>query len=193
VLFRSWKAYPPVGLAADNTSPVVPAEDLVTLAFSAELAHRVDGELAGILAPLNEALRKDSTAKALNSRGVAYARYGRLDKAESDFRSALDSKGDYVYALVNLGNLAALRSDYQAAYEYYTRAVKAAPEDPHALLALAAAANALGKSDEAGQAFESAKKIDPQLAERSGAAGQEGEAGTRAAEQGAPAMEWEEE
>ena len=182
-----------MGLAADNTSPLVPAEDLVTLAFSAELSRRVDEELAGILAPLTEAIRKDSTPKALNSRGLAYARYGRLEKAESDFRAALDSKGDYVYALVNLGNLAALRSDFQAAYEYYSRAVKAAPNNPHALLALAAAARALGKSDEAGQAFESAKKIDPQLAESSGAPGREGEAGTRAAEQGAPAMEWEEE
>jgi hypothetical protein len=188
---EAWQTYPPVGLAADATAPQVPAEDLVKLAFSAELSHRVDEELAAIVGVLDQSIRKDPTPRAYNSRGVAYARYGRLDRAESDFKTALDAKGDYAWALVNLGNLAALRSDEQAAYDYYRRAVEAAPQDAHALLALSTAAAALGRSEEAGQAFASAKSIDPRLAERYGAPG--AEAGTRAVQQGAATTEWEEE
>ncbi len=189
----AWKVYQPVGLPADATSPQLPAQDLVQLAFSAELSRRVDDEIAAAIAPLNASIQEHATPRALNSRGVAFARYGRLDKAETDFHAALDAKGDYVYALINLGNVALLGSDNQAAYDYFRRAVQAAPQDPHALLALAATASALGKTDEAGQAFASAKKVDPQLAERFGEPGAGNGGGTRAAEQGAPAMEWQEE
>jgi len=189
----AWNTYQPVGLAADATSPAIPASDLVTLAFSAELKHRVDDELAWTLAPLNQAIQSAPSPRAFNSRGVVYAKYGRLEPAESDFKAALAAKTDYVSALINLGNLATLRADDQSAYEYYSRAVKASPENPHALLALARTAEALGKSDEAGVAYANARKIDPQLAERSGAPGAEGAGGTRASAQGAHAVEWQEE
>ena len=188
----AWKVYAPVGLAADATSPQLPAQDLVQLAFSAELSRRVDDELSVALAPLNARVQQRASPRALNSRGVAYARYGRLDRAESDFNAALQAQGDYVYALVNLGTVSLLRSDNQGAYEYFRRAVQAAPRDPRALLALAAAASALGKTEEAGQALASARKADPQLAERYGQPGEPTGEGTRAA---APVAvpEWREE
>jgi Flp pilus assembly protein TadD len=188
---EAWQTYAPAGLAADATAPQVPAEDLVKLAFSAELSHRVDDELSAAVAPLDQSIRKDPTPRAYNSRGAVFARYGRLDRAESDFNAALDARSDYVWALVNLGNLATLRSDVQAAYGYFRRAVAAGPRDARALLALSTAAATLGNNEEARQAFASAQLIDPRLAETYGAPG--AESGTRAAQQGTPTMEWEEE
>ena len=189
----AWGTYPPVGLPADATSPQMPAQDLVRLAFSAEVSQRADQELAAIVAPLEQAIQKDPTARAYNSRGIAYAKYGRLDRAEGDFQAALHARPDYVYALVNLGNLATLRSDPQAAYDFYRRAVAAAPGDAHALLALSTAASALGRNDEAEQALASAREIDPKLAQSYGAPGQSGGSSTRAAQPGAAGLEWEEE
>ena len=188
---EAWQTYPPVGLAADATAPQVPAEDLVKLAFSAELSQRVDEELAAVVAPLDQSIRKDPTPRSYNSRGVAFARYSRLDRAESDFRAAVEMRGDYLWALLNLGNLALLKSDAQAAYEYFQKAVDAAPRDPRALLAFSTAAAALGRNEEAAQAFASAKLIDPRLAEIHGAPGVE--TGTRAAQQRTATTEWEQE
>jgi tetratricopeptide (TPR) repeat protein len=189
----AWKAYQPVGLEADATSPQLPASDLVTLAFNAELSRRVDQELAWVTGPLTQAIGREATPRALNARGVAHARYGQLDKAQADFQAAIAANGNYAFALLNLGNLANLRSDEKAAYDYYSQAAKAAPDDPHALIALAQAASALGKTDEAGTAFEAAKKIDPQLAARVGPPGGATDEGRRAAEQRTQAVEWEQE
>ena len=192
-IHEAWKVYPPVGLAADNTSAQIPAQDLVRLAFGAELSKLVDGEIASRVKALDDAIQKEASPKTFNSRGVLFARFGRLEPAEKDFLAALKAKGDYVYALLNMGNLATLKSDARAAYEYYGRAARAAPDNPHALLELANAAVALGKRDEADADYASAKKLDPQLAERYLAPGQEPQGGTRAAQAEARPVDWTEE
>jgi len=192
-IHEAWKIYQPVGLAADNTSAQIPAQDLVRLAFGAELSKIVDNEIASRVKSLDEAIQKEPTPKSLNSRGVVYARFGRLEQAEKDFRAALNAKDDYVFALLNMGSIATLKSDTRAAYDYYGRAAHAAPDNPHALLELANAAVALGKRDEADADYASAKKLDPKLAERFQAPGQEPQGGTRASEADKGSMDWMEE
>ncbi|MGA2640334.1 MAG: hypothetical protein ABSG21_05440 [Spirochaetia bacterium] len=189
----AWKIYPPVGLAADATSAQIPAQDLVRLAYGAELSTLVDGEINSRVASLNESISREATPKALNSRGVVYAKYGRLELAEKDFQAALNAKGDYVFALFNLGNLATLKSDTQTAYEYYSRAARAAPDNSRAFLELAGAAVALGKRDEADADLSRAKELDPQLVARYQAPGQEPQGGTRASEADKRATDWAEE
>ena len=193
-IHEAWKIYPPVGLAAEQHAAQIPAQDLVRLAFGAELSNA--GGPSRLLPgsrTLDEAISKEATPKALNSRGVVYARFGRLEQAEKDFHAALNAKGDYVFALLNLGNLATLRSDTQAAYEYYSRAAQAAPDNSRALLELAGAAVALGKRDEADADYSKAKELDPQLVAQYQAPGQEPQGGTRAAEADKSAMDWVEE
>jgi tetratricopeptide (TPR) repeat protein len=182
-----------VGLAADATSAQIPAQDLVRLAYGAELSTLVDGEINSRVASLNESISREATPKALNSRGVVYAKYGRLELAEKDFQAALNAKGDYVFALFNLGNLATLKSDTQTAYEYYSRAARAAPDNSRAFLELAGAAVALGKRDEADADLSRAKELDPQLVARYQAPGQEPQGGTRASEADKRATDWAEE
>ena len=190
---EAWKTYPPVGLPADGTTVQIPAQDLVRLAFSADLSGLVDEEISSRVAPFNEAISKEPTPRALNGRGVVYARFGRYDMAEKDFLAALSAKGDYVYALLNLGNIATLRSDPKAAYEYYSRAAQAAPDNSRALLELASAAVALGKRDEADMDYTNAKKLDPQLAAQYQVPGQEPPGGTRAADAERRSTEWAQE
>ncbi|MGO9310556.1 MAG: tetratricopeptide repeat protein [Spirochaetia bacterium] len=162
------------------------------LAYGAELSTLVDREVASRVAPLDEAISRGATPKALNSRGVLYAKYGRLELAEKDFQAALNVKGDYAFALLNLGNLAVLRSDEQGAYQYYSRAAQAAPDNSRAFLGLADAAVALGKRDEADADLSKAKDLDPQLvAQYQGATQEKG--GTRAAEAGNGSTGWVEE
>ena len=192
-IHEAWKTYQPVGLAADSTSAQIPAQDLVRLAFGAELSNLVDKEISSRVAALNEAISKEPAPKALNARGVVYARFGRYELAEKDFLAALNAKGDYVYALLNLGNLATLKSDPHAAYEYYGRAAQAAPDNSRALLELANAAVALGKNDEAQADYMNAKKLDPQLAAQYQAPGQQPQGGTRAAEADTSSTKWAEE
>jgi tetratricopeptide (TPR) repeat protein len=192
-IHEAWKTYQPVGLAADSTSAQIPAQDLVGLAFSAELSKLVDGEVVSRVAALNDAITREPTPKNLNGRGVVYARFGRYELAEKDFLAALNAKGDYVYALLNLGNIAMLKSDPTTAYDYYGRAARAAPDNSRALLELAGAAVALGKRDEADTAYVNAKKLDPQLAAQYQAPGQEAQGGTRAAEAGQRSTMWVEE
>jgi tetratricopeptide (TPR) repeat protein len=120
-----------------------------------------------------------------------YAKFGRLEPAEKDFTAALDKKSDYEFALLNLGNIATLRSDPQTAYTYYGRAARAAPRSPRAYLELAGAAMALGLRDEADAAYRTAQSLDPQMVAQYQAAGQE-QGGTRAADQ-ATTMVWVEE
>ena len=181
-----------MGLAADNTVAQVPAQDLVRLAYGAELSTLVDQEIASRVASLSDEISKEHTPKALNSRGVVYARYGRLDLAEKDFEAALNAKSDYAYALLNLGNLATVKTDMQTAYEYYSRAARAAPDNPRAFLGLAGAEVALGKRAEADADFSKAKELDPQLVAQYQAPGQE-QGGTRAAEAGKSTVDWVEE
>ena len=192
-MHEAWKIYQPVGLAADNTSAQIPAQDLVRLAFGAELSKVVDSEITSRVKSLDQEIQKEPTPKAFNSRGVVYARFGRLEPAEKDFLAAVKAKADYVYALLNLGNLAALRSDTRTSYEYYSRAVQAAPGNSRALLELSGAAAAIGKRDEADADYANAKKLDPQLAERYQAPGQEAQGGTRASQAETRSADWTEE
>jgi len=179
----AWMTYQPVGLAADNTAVKVPGGDLVARAFASELAKYVQRNLDARLSAINGSMAvTGETAKGLNRRGIAYARYGNLDLAEKDFQAAIGKQADHVPALVNLGNLARMRSDAQSAFAYYQRAVKYAPLDAKLLINLALAADSIGDDTAASTAYESANRLDPRLAAQYAFIGEKGSPGTRAAE-----------
>ena len=113
-IHEAWKIYPPVGLAADGTTAQIPAQDLVRLAFGAELSTLVDEEIS---LPRRIAQRGDiqgAHAEGPQQQGRGVREIRPLDMAEKDFLAALNAKGDYVYALLNLGNIATLRSDHES-------------------------------------------------------------------------------
>jgi len=184
---ESWKSYPPVGLPADGSFVAAPPPDKVRAAFSAELARLAKLEVESRIARIAGAQGQD-TARARNDRGVLYAKYGMYPEAERELEAA--AKEGSAPALVNLGNIAYLRSDLAGAYSYYTRADKKLPNSAKILLSIARAASALGKESEAASALEKAKRLDPAQAERFPSVVQASPNAGRAAEADASGVLW---
>jgi len=190
----AWKLYEPVGLAADSTTVKTPPSDLVTQTFTSELSKYVQQELNARVSAINNAMAKTGeTAKGLNDRGVAYAKYGSIDLATKDFQAAILKQPNYVAALVNMGNLARRNSDNQGAFAYYQQAAKIVPDNSKVLINLALAASALGKDTEANASYQLAKNIDPTLAAKYASIGEKAGSGTRAAEADSNVVLWFEE
>ena len=176
----AWKTYAPMGLPADGTNVAAPSHDGVLKAFQTELAKAVDLELGSRLAILGVMDSKGSpNPKALNDRGVLYGKYGRLPDAERDFKAA--AKTNYLPSLINLGNVAMLKSDPTAAFGYFQQAAKLSPGNARLLVSLAKSAAALGKTDVAAATLEQVRQLDPKAAEQNASLAQVGTAGTRAA------------
>ena len=178
----AWKIYQPVGLAADSSNVTVPEAAGVSKAFVAVLGGLVEKEVASRVASINDAMKRTGqTPKALNDRGVVYARFGKLELAMADFRAA-SAKDSYLPSLVNLGNVFLLKEDFQGAYDAYRRASVRAPENAMILATLVTAAFRMGKADEAGKAMDRVKLLDPALAAELAQVVQAGSEGSRAAE-----------
>jgi hypothetical protein len=183
-LHEAWKTYAPVGLPADGTSVSAPAPDKVIKAFDAELAKAIDAELGGRLALLGPAPKAGESgvpvAKVLNDRGVLFGKFARYAEAEKSFQAAV--KAGSISGLVNLGNIAMLKSDATGAYTYYQMAAKQITGSAGLYVNMAKAAAALGKNADAAAALEIVKRLDPAAAEKYSSLAQVGSAGTRAAE-----------
>jgi tetratricopeptide (TPR) repeat protein len=96
--------------------------------------------------------------------GILYATYSLLPEAEEWFLKAL--KDDYMPAAVNLGNVAFLKEDYEAAVRYFSQALEYRPSHRGALIGLARAKYELDVFTEADELYQQIKEIDPELAER---------------------------
>jgi len=162
-MHESWKGYPPVGLPADGSSVAAPPPDKVRAAFSAELARLAKLEVESRIARIGGGQGQE-TARARNDRGVLYAKYGMYAEAERELKAA--AKEGSASALVNLGNIAYMKSDLAGAYSFYTQADKRLPNSAKILLNIARTASALGKESEAASALGKAKQLDPSQAER---------------------------
>jgi len=186
-MHESWKSYAPVGLPADGSSVVAPPADRTRAAFSAELAKLVKLEVESRIARVGVGQGQD-TAKSRNERGVLYAKYGMYTEAERELKAA--AKDGSASALVNLGNIAFMKSDLAGAYSYYLQADKKSPNNAKLLINVARAASAMGKADEAAQALDKAKALDPAQAERFASAAQASPSAGRAAEVDASDILW---
>lgn len=62
--------------------------------------------------------------------GSLYLADNRLKEAETAFRRALEIRGDYTPALINLGTVAAVQKYYPAAIVLFQEAIKTDPESP---------------------------------------------------------------
>jgi Tfp pilus assembly protein PilF len=177
----AWALYEPVGFASDMENIALPDADKVASAYLQELVHYIDGEIYPAVTKIQAEIKSsNSSPKSLNALGVLYAHYGLDDRAKEQFKKAL-AKGDYPYALINLGNLDYLEGSYQESLDFYQRAQKLVPSNPTLLLALARANHELENYGVAKVAYDRLKIVDPDLASRYGYLELKGEEGTRAA------------
>ena len=188
-LREAWKAFAPVGLPADGSAVVPPPADKVAAAFAKELAAAVDLALGARLKALGPVGGQGANAaKSLNERGVLYAKYGRHDDALRDFQAA--AKAGNPAGLVNQGNIAMIRADYETALRHYRAAAQKLSGNAGLQLNIARAARAAGKAAEAEAALAKAAELDPGAARGATASIQTAQGGARAAEVGEDSPVW---
>ncbi len=190
---EAWKVYEPVGFSEIKEAIMLPDSERMLKDYKNELDRFIDNEVQPRAIKLKDELKKSpASAKLLNSLGVLYARFSMLEEAAVEFQKILKG-GEVLSALVNLGNIAYLKDDMNAALEYYNRALKKAPDSSAALLGVARASYELEDYNTVNGVLAQLKEKDPEAASKFsylGAAG--GEA--RAAKAGDKEVdEWTEE
>jgi hypothetical protein len=179
---EAWNLYEPVGFASDLANIPVPDQDKVVSNYLEVVIRYIDAQIYESVAKLNaEISRTDNSPQALNKLGVLYARYGLYDKAVTRFQLAL-KRGEFVPALVNLGNISFHKQKYRDALAFYERACRVSPENPAVLLGLARANHELENYGVVKDAYGKLKVADAALAERFAYLDLRGTEGTRAAE-----------
>jgi len=138
-MHEAWKVYEPVGLPG-ATDIALPNRAKVTIAYLEEVTKFIDREIYPQVAKLQAEIKRSGGApNSINRLGVLYARYGLYDRAEREFKKVLSKNGNYVPALINLGNIHYLNKDMKGALSYYNKAYTVAPDNPKVLLCVARA------------------------------------------------------
>lgn len=165
-IHEAWKTYEPVGISGETASISLPSADKIASVYLEEVVHYVDQEIYPQVAKLQAQIAAASgSPEPVNKLGVLYARYGLYDRAEAQFNEAL-SAGDYLPALVNLGNLRYLTGKMDEALSFYSRAEKLTPDNPVVMLAVARSNHALENYGTAKTVYDRLKRADPVLASR---------------------------
>jgi Flp pilus assembly protein TadD len=89
-----------------------------------------EGEAAKGRQILEDGLKKFHTAELYNSLGLAMFKTGQLDEALALFREGMSRHPDHVELLMNIGNVYAMRMDYQEADAVFNRCARLNPADP---------------------------------------------------------------
>ena len=165
-IHEAWQKYEPVGFPGAGPDITAPARDALLSAFDKELGRFVDQLLGPQAARLQEEIRtRGGSPEARNRLGVLYARFGRYEKAEVEFRAAAESP-IATAAFINLGNLKILQGQPDRAREFFDRAAEREPRNPKVLLGIARCYHELEKFDQAMAAYQELAKVDRALAER---------------------------
>jgi tetratricopeptide (TPR) repeat protein len=165
-LAEAWKTYEPVGLTGEERQLGLPDLKKLSTAFDGQLKAFIDREVGPQEAELKRriAATKQSTA-LVNRLGLLYARYGKYDQAIAELEK-ITGRNPFVPALVNLGNIYFLRSDYNRALNYYSLAARQKPADAAIQISLARVQFELERYDDARAAYRRAESEDPRLAAR---------------------------
>jgi tetratricopeptide (TPR) repeat protein len=160
----AWKTYKPV---ENPTGELVflPDPDEVMRAYGAAVDRLVYQDVTPIVRDFQARINQSGGSPAAYNRiGVTYAKYGLLDEAEPWFRRAVSGR-PYPAGQVNLGNIAYLRGDFDAAAEHYQQALEQDDGNPRALLGLAKASFELEDYGEADQSMIRLAAVNPQMAD----------------------------
>ncbi len=105
-MHECWKLYEPVGLPGTGFEVTVPPREQILNGYLQEVISFIDREIYPKLAKIQEEIQKTGgSPKSINKLGVLYARYGLYERAEREFQNVLEMDGEFVPALINLGNI----------------------------------------------------------------------------------------
>lgn len=137
-IHEAWRTYAPVGYTGNTLSLLFPQSDLVVQSYKASLDAFVAQEIQPKIDGYESIIRRGGDrASTRNAYGIMYARYGRFDDAERQFKAALALDRRSVNAMINLGNLFYLRERMDDALQWYRGAASVEPDNPLAVAGLA--------------------------------------------------------
>jgi len=181
----AWKVYEPAQLPGAAAAVALPSEDKIVRAFLEEMVRYVDTEIFPQVAKIQGDIKQGGeTPRLINKLGVLYASYGLYDRAEREFKRALQraEPQSFVPALLNMGNIYLLRDDPEKALPYLEQARAGAPDNPKVLLALSQANHRMENYGAAGKTYGQLKLIQPDLAQRYAYLDLRGDEASRAAD-----------
>ncbi|MGQ0701241.1 MAG: O-linked N-acetylglucosamine transferase, SPINDLY family protein [Panacagrimonas sp.] len=106
-------------------------------------------------------MRRDTDAAALNNRGLALRKAGRVDEARKTFEQALKLQPGYAKAHYNLGLVEADTGAWERALICFDAALQNEPGYVRALVARAGVLSQLGRNDEAQRDYTTALAYEP--------------------------------
>lgn len=163
----AWVDYPAAGIPGIEVTGRRPPEDQLVRAFTNLVGLVVEREIAPKVDRIRGAFGPEGgSGRQHNTLGILYARYGMYEEALASFETALEL--GYDRAVINIGNVAFLISNYEAALEWYRRATEQNPADATAVIGLARTYYELDLYEETDRYFEEATSIMPELAETYG-------------------------
>ena len=162
---EAWQSYEPVGLPSGTDTLTVLDSSRIDERYTLAVNRFVEREIADQVARFEEHIRsRGEEPRTVNKLGVLYARYGLLDKAKVQFEKA--ARGQYAPAMVNLGNILFLETDYDGALNFFEQAEQQDPDNPKVLLGIAKANYELENQGTVKRTFEKLQQKDPDLAKR---------------------------
>ncbi len=138
-LHAAWALYKPTGIMSGEQSVDMPRIERVAEQYSKALARFVEREVGPRASRLREEIAAgQNDPKLINRLGLLYARYGMYDEAAAEFSRAAADK-EYAPALINLGNIYYLKSQWAKALSLFERAYRQNQKNPVVLLSIAKA------------------------------------------------------
>ncbi len=177
----AWKVYQPVGIPGVAGQVATPPMDQVLASYCAESNRYVDSSTYPQIQKLQAEIQATGSVAATNKLGVLYAKYGQMEKAEVEFRRALEQE-PFLPAILNLGNLYFIQDQWKNALKYYQQALGIDGKNPRVLLAIAKADQQLSMFDDMRQKYDQLKTLDPELAGEFASLGEGSAAGGRASD-----------
>ncbi len=177
----SWKLYQAVGFN-EGSGIQPPDKNRVSSAFEKTIKSYVDREIYPQVAKIKTQIQQNnSSLRYKNKLAVLYARYGMYDRAEISFKEIVQKK-EYKPALLNLGNIAFIHEDFEAASGYYQRVLNIDTNNKSALLGVSRCNHELENYGMVAKTYQKLKEIDPDLASRFAYLDLRGEEANRAAD-----------
>lgn len=178
---ESWQTYQAVGFR-EGSGIQLPDRGKVTTAFTKTLTRHVEREIYPQVAQIQSKMQQSSSDyKYKNRLAVLYARYGLYDRAAETFEEIVQQR-EYKPALINLGNIAFIKGEYEAAEGFYQRVIDIDDNNKTALLGVARCNHEMENYGLVSKTYQKLKEIDPDMAMRFAYLDLRGEEATRAAD-----------
>ena len=162
---ESWKIYQAVGFN-EGSGISLPDREKIRISFENSITSLVQKEIYQQETKLqNKIGNSNENFKFKNKLAVLYSRYGLYDKALKIFTEIVKDN-EYQPALINLGNIFFIRSEYDRALTYFQQVLDLNPDNQYALLGSSRCNHELEQYDLVNNTFQKLKTIAPDLAYR---------------------------